>query len=207
MTRVLSVSSSRADVTILRSVWQALAARHDCEPHVLLTGMHQTATAAGIGSLPANITVHRGGTDLGGRGGAEAAAAMADITRDAARLMADIRPDVVLLVGDRLDMIPAALAALPFNLPLAHLHGGEITEGAVDDRLRHALTKLSHIHLAASADAAKRIAAMGEEARRIHLTGAPALDTLLATPPCPRRTSPAKRDWRRWKAIRRRCGW
>jgi UDP-hydrolysing UDP-N-acetyl-D-glucosamine 2-epimerase len=179
---VLSISSSRADVTILSSVWQSLAARADCALHVLLTGMHMAANAPAVTGLPLGAAVHRGGADLGGKGDAKAAAAMAEITRATGDVCANIRPDVVLVVGDRLDMIPAALGTLPMNIPLAHLHGGEVTEGAVDDRLRHALTKLSHLHLASCQSAAARLAALGEEEWRIHVTGAPALDTLLATP-------------------------
>jgi UDP-hydrolysing UDP-N-acetyl-D-glucosamine 2-epimerase len=81
-----------------------------------------------------------------------------------------------------MDMLPAATAALPLNLPLAHLHGGEITEGAVDDRIRHALSKLSHLHFVSHSRARQRLIAMGESDDRIHVTGAPGLDTLLAAP-------------------------
>ncbi len=105
---------------------------------------------------------------------------MADSQRDAARVIADAAPDLVLVIGDRVDMVPAALAAVPFNLPIAHLHGGEVTEGALDDRLRHAITKLAHIHLASCKPAARRLEAMGEEPWRIAVTGAPGLDTLRA---------------------------
>ena len=88
----------------------------------------------------------------------------------------------MLIIGDRLDMIPAALAALPCNLPVVHLHGGELSQGAVDDRVRHALTKLSHVHCVATVEAAERICRMGEEPWRIHVTGAPGLDALLGEP-------------------------
>jgi UDP-hydrolysing UDP-N-acetyl-D-glucosamine 2-epimerase len=182
---VLSVSSSRADVTILTSVWQSLAARSDCALHVLLTGMHMAADAPPVDGLPAGAVIHRGGADLGGEGNARAAEAMAEITRFSGETCTKIQPDVVLLVGDRLDMLPAAVGTLPMNIPLAHLHGGEITEGAVDDRLRHALTKLSHLHLASGNGAAARLRALGEEDWRIHVTGAPALDTLLSIPKLP----------------------
>ncbi|MBK8908189.1 MAG: UDP-N-acetylglucosamine 2-epimerase (hydrolyzing) [Rhodospirillales bacterium] len=182
MIRILSVSSSRADVTILNAVWRALAERVDCDLHVFATGMHMAAGGQPVEGLPHSAGLHRGGMDLSGDAGAKAAAAMAAITRDAGRTIAEVRPDAVLLVGDRLDMIPAALAALPANVPLVHVHGGEITEGAIDDRIRHAMTKLSHLHCVSSSGAAARVAAMGEEAWRIHVTGAPALDTLLAVP-------------------------
>lgn len=177
---MLSVSSSRADVGVLAPVWAALAPR--AELHLFLTGMHLAESAPQVEGVPSGATVHRGGMDLGGAGGGRAAAAMAAIAEAAGALYARVAPDAVLVVGDRLDMLPAATAALPFNVPLVHLHGGEATEGAVDDRIRHALTKLAHMHCVSSEAARRRLLAMGEEAGRIAVTGAPGLDTLKAAP-------------------------
>jgi UDP-hydrolysing UDP-N-acetyl-D-glucosamine 2-epimerase len=185
MPRILSISSSRADVGILLPVWRALSASAGCELHVLLTGMHAPSTSKI--AVPPGVRVHRGGADLGGAAPENAAAAMASILSHAGRVFAEVRPDAVLVIGDRLDMIPAALAAVPFNLPLAHLHGGEITEGALDDRLRHAISKLAHLHLVSTPAARHRLLAMGEEEWRIHVTGAPGLDSLCAAPTLTRR--------------------
>jgi len=139
-------------------------------------------TAHAVTSFPKTATIHRGGTDLSGRGGLAASDAIANITRDAGLLYDRLSPDLIIIVGDRLDMIPSAVAALPFNIPLMHLHGGEVTEGAIDDRTRHALSKLSHIHCVSSEDARTNLMAMGEEPWRIHVTGAPGLDTLKSAP-------------------------
>lgn len=182
MPRILSVSSSRSDVGILMPVWRALVRTPGVELHVLLTGMHAAAGAAFAVEPPAGAVLHRGGADLGGRGGAEAANAMASILAVAGEILAEVAPDALFAVSDRLDMLPAAMASLPFNTPLVHLHGGEITEGAVDDRIRHAVSKLAHFHCVASDDARLRLLAMGEEDWRIRVTGAPGLDTLLAAP-------------------------
>ncbi len=182
MSRVLSVSSSRADVGILGPVWKALAARPDVELHLFLTGMHRAADAPDIEDVAVGATVHRGGADLGGDTGSHAADAMASITRAAGDVYASVVPDLVLVTGDRLDMLPAAVATLPFNIPLAHLHGGEVTEGAVDDRIRHAITKMAHTHCVSSEGARARLRALGEEDWRISVTGAPGLDTLKAAP-------------------------
>lgn len=182
MSRILSVSSSRADLGALVPVWQVLAATPGIELHVFLTGMHMADDSAARAALPPGTIRHSGGADLGGTTPAIAAAAMARIEADAGRLLADIRPDLVLVMGDRLDMLPAATATLPFNLPLAHLHGGEVTEGAIDDRIRHALTKLSHIHCVSTQGARARLLAMGEDDAHIHVTGAPGLDTLQSVP-------------------------
>ncbi len=187
MARILSVSSSRADVGILLPVWQALAQSPQCELHLFVTGMHLANDAPTLPDLPGHVITHRGGADLGGAGPEAAAFAMAEITKVSAEICGAISPDIVVIMGDRLDMIPAAIASLPFNLPLAHLHGGEVTEGAVDDRTRHALSKLAHVHFVASKGARARLLAMGEEAERIHVTGAPGLDTILAAPVMTRR--------------------
>jgi UDP-N-acetylglucosamine 2-epimerase (non-hydrolysing)/GDP/UDP-N,N'-diacetylbacillosamine 2-epimerase (hydrolysing) len=88
------------------------------------------------------------------------------------------RPDVLLVLGDRFEMHSAALAALPFKIPVAHVHGGELTLGAIDDALRHSITKLSHLHFAATEEYARRIVQMGEESWRVLISGAPALDLL-----------------------------
>jgi UDP-N-acetylglucosamine 2-epimerase (non-hydrolysing)/GDP/UDP-N,N'-diacetylbacillosamine 2-epimerase (hydrolysing) len=91
------------------------------------------------------------------------------------------RPDVLLVLGDRFEMHAAALAAVPFKIPIAHVHGGEVTEGAIDDALRHAITKYSHLHFASTAEHAARIAQLGEQPSSIVVTGAPALDNLRTT--------------------------
>ena len=91
---------------------------------------------------------------------------------------ARLRPDVLLLLGDRFDMHAAACAAVPMSLPMAHIHGGEITEGAIDNVFRHSITKMSHAHCVSTDQAARRVAQMGEEPWRISVTGAPGLDGL-----------------------------
>jgi UDP-hydrolysing UDP-N-acetyl-D-glucosamine 2-epimerase len=73
-------------------------------------------------------------------------------------------------------MHAAALAALPFNIPVAHIHGGELTFGAIDDALRHSMTKLSHLHFVSTKEYARRVAQLGEEKWRITVSGAPSLD-------------------------------
>lgn len=176
--RILSVSSSRADVGIFRPLWREMARHQDIESHVLVTGMHIGSEDAACHQIPAVTVCHIAGSDLGGGDAAQAAAGMADIMAGAAQVYGAVMPDLILVIGDRLDMAPAAFAAVPFNIPLAHVHGGELTEGALDDRLRHAVTKLAHLHFTANTDAARRISRMGEEAWRIHVCGAPGLDTL-----------------------------
>jgi UDP-hydrolysing UDP-N-acetyl-D-glucosamine 2-epimerase len=87
-------------------------------------------------------------------------------------------PDILMVSGDRFEMHAAALAALPFMIPIAHLGGGDITEGAIDDPLRHSLSKLSHLHFASTEACARRIIQLGEEPWRVTVSGEVGLDNL-----------------------------
>jgi UDP-N-acetylglucosamine 2-epimerase (non-hydrolysing)/GDP/UDP-N,N'-diacetylbacillosamine 2-epimerase (hydrolysing) len=88
------------------------------------------------------------------------------------------RPDLLLLTADRYEMLAAACAALALRIPMAHIEGGEISEGAIDDAVRNAITKMSHIHFACTQKARQRVIAMGEEEWRVHFTGSPSIDQL-----------------------------
>lgn len=99
-----------------------------------------------------------------------------------AQLFAHWRPDVVVVHGDRFDMMPAVVAALPYGLPVAHIGGGEITEGVMDDAVRHAMTKMSHLHFVETPQAAAVIKALGEEEWRVCVCGAVAIDSIKTTP-------------------------
>ncbi len=96
------------------------------------------------------------------------------------QVYARARPDILLVLGDRFEMHAAALAALPFKIPVAHIHGGELTQGAIDDALRHSITKLSHLHFVSTQEYAHRVIQMGEEPWRVTVSGAPSLDNLKA---------------------------
>jgi UDP-N-acetylglucosamine 2-epimerase (non-hydrolysing)/GDP/UDP-N,N'-diacetylbacillosamine 2-epimerase (hydrolysing) len=89
-----------------------------------------------------------------------------------------LRPDLLLLVADRYEMLAPAAAALAMRIPIAHIEGGEVSEGAIDDAVRNALTKMSHLHFTPTREAEERVLAMGEERWRVHRVGAPSLDHL-----------------------------
>lgn len=89
-----------------------------------------------------------------------------------------LQPDLVVLLGDRFEILAAAQAAALTLRPIAHLHGGEVTEGAFDDCIRHAITKLSHLHFVATEPFRRRVIQLGEAAERVHKVGAPGLDAL-----------------------------
>ena len=95
-----------------------------------------------------------------------------------ADLLGQMRPDLLLLIADRYEMLAPAAVALTLRIPIAHIEGGEISQGAIDDAVRNALTKMSHIHFTSTENARSRVIAMGEEPWRVHRAGAPSLDHL-----------------------------
>lgn len=96
--------------------------------------------------------------------------------------MASLGPDIAVLLGDRYEILAAATAALLHRVPVAHIHGGEVTEGAMDDSMRHAITKLSALHFAAAEPYRQRIIQMGEDPENVFTVGAPGLDHIERTP-------------------------
>jgi UDP-hydrolysing UDP-N-acetyl-D-glucosamine 2-epimerase len=91
-------------------------------------------------------------------------------------------PDFVLVLGDRIEAFAAASAAAVSGIRVAHMHGGDRAEGIADESLRHAISKLAHLHLPATESSANRLIAMGEEPARVHVVGSPAIDDLASMP-------------------------
>lgn len=91
----------------------------------------------------------------------------------------DLQPDIILLLGDRYEMLSAATTALLYKIPIAHLHGGEITEGAYDDAIRHAITKMSHLHFTSTEEYRKRVIQMGESPDKVFNVGALGVENVL----------------------------
>ncbi|WP_374312243.1 UDP-N-acetylglucosamine 2-epimerase [Dongia sp.] len=96
-----------------------------------------------------------------------------------ATVLDDLKPDMVVSIADRFETIATAIAAAYLHVPLVHVQGGEIT-GSIDEKVRHAVTKLADIHLVASQHAAERVIRMGERAERVHVTGCPSIDVAKA---------------------------
>jgi UDP-hydrolysing UDP-N-acetyl-D-glucosamine 2-epimerase len=180
------VTVARSDYGIYRPVLRALERRDDVRVQLYVGGMHL------LQRFGLTVTeIERDGfaiaerVDFLGSGDAPADIA-AGIGRGViafAEAFERTRPDILLLLGDRFEMFAAGIAALPLSLPLAHIHGGESTEGAIDEAIRHSLTKLSHLHFAATEVYARRIVQLGEEPWRVHVSGAPALDALVGFEP------------------------
>src|SRR5262249_61530568 len=176
--RIGVVTVSRSDYGHLRSVLEGVRRAPDLELILFVAGMH---LAPEFGDTLREIEA--GGFPLAERvemleGGDTPEAVAISTGRGVAgfaRAFAGRRPDLLVVLGDRFEMLAAAAAALPFALPVAHIHGGEVSEGAMDNQIRHAITKLAHLHFASAVEHAQRIARMGEEARRIHPVGGPGL--------------------------------
>lgn len=120
--------------------------------------------------------------DYSGDGPVQVGSAMGAITAGFAQVFSKEQPNILLVIGDRFETHAAALAAIPFRIPVAHIHGGELTYGAIDEYFRHSLTKLSSLHFAAHEIYARRIVQMGEEPWRVIVSGAPRLDEILGGP-------------------------
>ncbi len=99
-------------------------------------------------------------------------------TLSLADCLGQMRPDLILLIADRYEMLAPAAVALALRIPIAHIEGGEISEGAIDDSVRHALTKMSHVHFTSTFEARARVISLGEEEWRVHRAGAPSIDHL-----------------------------
>lgn len=174
--KICVVTSARADWGLLHPVVKALKARPDVETQVIATNMHLSPAygmtvneilADGI-AVDARVVMPETADDSP-RAKAEAAAVcMAGMAREFNRL----QPDIVLLLGDRYEMLAVASAATIMGIPLAHIAGGEITEGALDDNVRHALTKLSALHFTATEAYRRRVISMGEDPAHVWNTGA-----------------------------------
>jgi len=114
---------------------------------------------------------------------ADTRSAVAKSTGLATVLLSDafnrLQPDIVLILGDRFEAHATATAAMLMNIPLAHIHGGEITEGAVDEQIRHSITKMSHLHFTATEAYRQRVIQMGEDPARVFCSGAPGIDNMM----------------------------
>lgn len=188
MKRIGVVTGSRADYGLLRPVLRALVDEPELEPIVYVTGAH-LATSSGktVRQIEADgvAIAERVAIALDGDGAQSVAAAMGLATYGFANAFARTPCDLLVVLGDRYEIHAATSAAVPFRIPIAHIHGGEITEGAIDDALRHSLTKLSHLHLVSAERHAERVRAMGEEPWRVRVVGAPGLDNIRQLIPTP----------------------
>lgn len=189
--RIAVLTTGRQDWTGLMMVVRALADTPDFEPSILAGGMHGRG-----GPIPNALDGHPVAFKLDvlpdGDTGAAVADAAGRMTSAVGAALEELRPDALLVLGDRTETLASAVAATCLRIPIVHLHGGEETEGAVDNVCRHALTKLSHVHFVAHESFARRLLQMGESPRRVIVAGAPALDYVRLMPRLDRRAVAAR---------------
>ena len=179
--RIAVLTGSRSDYGLLYWTMRGIQEDSDLELILMVTGSHLSAdfgqTENDIQDAGFTIAA-RIDALMSSDSGEGTAASMGQTTIKVAQELARLKPDLLLVLGDRTEILATVSAALPLLVPVAHIHGGESTEGAIDEGIRHAVTKLSHIHFTATEFYARRLLQMGEEPWRVHVSGAPALEHL-----------------------------
>jgi len=181
MRKIAVVTTSRADYSHLYWPLHDLARHPDVDLKLVVAGAHLSPE---FGSTAEEI--ERDGFAIAGRiecllssdSDVGMAKTIGLATLGFADLLGAMRPDLLLLIADRYEMLAPASVALALRIPIAHIEGGEVSEGAIDDAVRNALTKMSHIHFTSTLKARERVISMGEEPWRVHRAGAPSLDHL-----------------------------
>ena len=182
--RIMIVTGTRAEFGLLRSVIAAVQAHAALDLQLVVTGTHLLPPARTVNEVarafPIAATVEAQQPGESGR--------LADVTA-LGRLISGLQPeftrlnpDVVVVLGDRLEAFGAASVASLAGIRVAHLHGGDRAEGVADEAMRHAISKLAHLHLPATRASAERLMCMGEDRGRIHIVGSPGLHDLATTP-------------------------
>ena len=181
MRKICVVTGTRAEYGLLKPVMDKLQQCPSTELQLIVTGMHL--------SPDYGLTVRQIETDgfcvdrkvemlLSSDTVVAITKSMGLGTIGFADAFNDLRPDVVVLLGDRYEIFAAATAALVARIPIAHLHGGEITEGAFDEAIRHSITKMSHFHFVANEDYRRRVVQLGEHPDRVFHVGGLGVDAI-----------------------------
>ncbi len=174
------ITTSRSDYTYLYWILRELAARPDVDLRLIAMGSHlspefgntvEQIERDGFGVRRVECLLSSD-TDVG------MAKTIGVATMSLADLLGEMRPNLLLVIADRYEMLAPASVALALRIPLAHIEGGEISEGAIDDAVRNALTKLAHLHFTSTKCARQRVIALGEDPSRVHQVGAASLDHL-----------------------------
>jgi len=183
--KICVVTGTRAEYGLLRWVMEGIRASEQLELQVIATGMHlspefgltyREIEADGFkidrkvemllsADTPSSISKSMGIAMIG----------FADA-------LEQLKPNLVLLLGDRYEIFAAAAAAMIAKIPIAHLHGGETTEGAFDEAIRHSITKMAHLHFVAAEEYRKRVIQLGEHPDRVFLVGGLGIDNILRLP-------------------------
>lgn len=183
--KICVVTTSRAEFGLLLGLLKCIRADRDLRLQVIASGMHlapefgltvREIEAEGV-KLDRKIDLRlTGWSDLANaKSIGKGLASFADA-------LAELQPAIVVLLGDRFELFAPAIAALMLRIPIAHIHGGERSEGAIDESVRHAITKMASLHFPATESYRQRIIQMGESPERVFNFGAPGLDQIYRTP-------------------------
>ncbi|MDB4259210.1 UDP-N-acetylglucosamine 2-epimerase [Akkermansiaceae bacterium] len=190
MRKIGLVTVGRSDYGTCRRLLKALAESEKCEAWLYVAGAHLSELSGNtVSEIEADGFEIRERVEMvpaSDRPGAIASSVGEGMSSFASLFEKEV-PDILVVVGDRTELLAVVSAALPFRIPVAHLSGGEISEGATDDMVRHAVTKLSHIHFPTNEQHGERVCQLGEEASRVYSVGDPALDRLSEPPGMDRR--------------------
>lgn len=179
--KIAILTGTRADFGLLRPLCLAINADPETELALIVTGMH---LAPEFGLTVSEIEnegfaiAERVDMLLASDGAQAITKSMGLGMIGYADALARVAPDVLVVLGDRFETFAAAAAAMAASIPIAHIHGGEITEGALDDQMRHAITKMANVHFPTTEIYRRRIVQMGEPPETVFSVGAPALDTI-----------------------------
>jgi GDP/UDP-N,N'-diacetylbacillosamine 2-epimerase (hydrolysing) len=182
--KVCVVTGGRADYGLLRWLMQDIRQHPHLELQVLATGMHLSPEFG----LTANEILQDGFTIDESVEMLESGDTALAVGRSTGRgvvgcaeALDRLRPDVLVALGDRFEILAAAVAALIARIPIAHLHGGEATEAAFDESIRHAITKMSSLHFVAAEEYRRRVIQLGEDPARVFLVGGLGVDAIART--------------------------
>jgi len=180
--KICYVSGTRADFGLMSETLTAVHKSSSLSLSIIVTGMHlsekygNTVNDIEAVGLPIDARVH---VDADTTNGAAMARNMGKMLTGFVDALLHLQPDLLLVLGDRGEMLAAALAAVHLNIPVVHIHGGE-RSGTIDESIRHAISKLAHFHFVATREARERLVRMGEQPENVHITGAPGLDGIEA---------------------------
>ena len=182
--RICVVTGSRSEYGLMCRLMHDLKLHNNVDLKIIVTGSHLSGefglTYQDIESDGFLIDYKLPGS-LSTQSKTELAKTVGIWTGQFAEVLTEIQPDLVLIMGDRYELVSVASACTLLGIPLGHISGGEITEGAIDDQIRHSITKAAHLHFVANEYYGDRVRQMGEENWRICKSGEPGLDSLLAT--------------------------
>jgi UDP-hydrolysing UDP-N-acetyl-D-glucosamine 2-epimerase len=182
--KICAVTTSRADFGLMRGLLKAIRGDRALKLQVIVSGMH---LAARFGQTWRDIETEgipiarKISMRLTGKSSLDNLKSIGVGLNGFAKAFAELKPDIVVLVGDRFEVLAPAISALMLQIPIAHIHGGELSEGAIDDSVRHAITKMASLHFAATEGYRRRIIQMGESPDRVFNFGAPGLDQLYGS--------------------------